>query len=737
MEFAQTLQQHCREYFIKCATVAALIFVFTSAGVTQTTKAEQPAVPWAQYLKDNPALLAEFGQLVEKLRHDIQLPPERSRSRLLPLLPESTIVYAAFPNYGDASHQALTIFEQEVKDSLALRTWWQHGEMATNGPKLEDSLEKIYQFSQYLGDEIVVAGANEGRKDPGLLILAEVRKPGLENLLRQLAKEAADESKESIRILSVQDLAAAKDTGTAQGLVILVRPDLVVGALDVATLRSFNAQVDRNVREFATTAFGQRLAQVYDGGITATAGFDFQKILGQLPAGNDQNKVMLQRSGFADAKYLIWQHKSGTGQAASQTELSFTGPRHGVASWLAAPGPMGSLDFVSPKAVLAGAVLLKDPALIFEDIKGLATASNPNALASLAQMEQLMRLSLKDDLLGHLGGEITLEVDSFKQPTPVWKAILRVNDPDRLQATFATLLALAHVTAPQSEDGGVTYRSLRIPSTQQKTIEISYAFDDGYLIIASSHEAVAEAIRLHKTGESLAKSRKFLASLPAGPSSEVSALLYEDPMAMAAISLQQALPGLAESFSQKTAEPEPTMIFGYGEESAIRETSRSGAVDAGAVMVMAAIAIPNLLRARTAANESAAVGTIRLVNTAQIAYSSTYTKGFARDLAILGPDPSGTNVRSAAHAGMIDTTLGNASCTSGVWCTKSGFQFSIKATCGQYRCTDFVVVGTPVSSNTGTRSFCSTRDAVIRFKLGPPLTSPITALECRGWLPLR
>jgi hypothetical protein len=47
------------------------------------------------------------------------------------------------------------------------------------------------------------------------------------------------------------------------------------------------------------------------------------------------------------------------GQAASEMELSFIGPRHGAASWLSAPSPLRSLDFVSPKAVVVSAVVLK------------------------------------------------------------------------------------------------------------------------------------------------------------------------------------------------------------------------------------------------------------------------------------------------------------------------------------------------------------------------------------------
>ena len=158
----------------------------------------------------------------------------------------------------------------------------------------------------------------------------------------------------------------------------------------------------------------------------------------------------------------------------------------------------------------------------------------------------------------------------------------------------------------------------------------------------------------------------------------------------------------------------------------------------GVILVGAAIAIPNLLRARIAANESSAVGMIRTANTAQVMYSSSYPqRGFARDLATLGPDPRDLSASSADHANFIDAALGNAGCTAGVWCKKSGFQFSITATCRQRRCDEYVVVGTPVSSNTGSKSFCSTSDAVVRSKTGPPLTSPVSVSGCRTWSPLQ
>jgi hypothetical protein len=513
MGYAQTFEQQRYRCFLQWVAVGALIFLLTSAVAAQAPASGQSALPWQQDLQNDPGLLRELGQLLEKLQHDVQLPPARNQSHLLPLLPESTTIYAAIPNYGDASHQALAIFQRQLRQSPALRSWWQHGELAENGPRIEDFLEKAYQLSQYLGDEIVVSGATEAHPGPSLLILAEVRKPGLKDFLQQLAKEHVGKSTPTVRVLDVQELTAAKDKEAhpPQQLVILVRPDFVVGALDVAALRSFNARLDRGSRDFASVPFGQRLARAYEDGTSVVAGADLHKILSQIPPGPEPSQETFRRTGFAETKYLVWEHKSVAGQATSQMELSFTGPRRGVASWLAAPGPMRSLDFVSPKAVLVGSVLLKNPAQIFDEVKDLSSTSNPKAFETIAQMEDALKLSLKDDLLGRLGGEVTFEIDRLAPPDPVWKAILQLNDPDRLQATLSRLLARIPINAQQSEEGGITYRTLRIPSAQ-KTLEIGYAFVDGYLVIGSSRATVADAVQRHQTGQSLAKSSLLVAS---------------------------------------------------------------------------------------------------------------------------------------------------------------------------------------------------------------------------------
>ncbi len=79
------------------------------------------------------------------------------------------------------------------------------------------------------------------------------------------------------------------------------------------------------------------------------------------------------------------------------------------------------------------------------------------------------------------------------------------------------------------------------------------------------------------------------------------------------------------------------------------------------ILIIAAIAIPNLLRARTTANEAAAASTVRTLNTSQITYSTTYPdQGYARDLATLGGNCASGSGGTAEHACLLDTQLGSA-----------------------------------------------------------------------------
>lgn len=736
MANAMFLRRASRAHILGYLAAIVMIPILTSGVMAQAGK-QTPSQLSPEDVKKLSGGFAQFGQLMQKLQSRVQSPVPRTQSRILSVLPESTVVYVALPNWGESSHQALDIFRQEVKDNAELRNWWTQGQMATDGPKIEEAVEKIYRLSEYLGDEVVISAASDGKERPKFVVLAEVRKPGLRDFLRPMLRELAGTSKPSAQVFDEAEFAAAK-TLPSEEPIALVGSDVVVLAENLATLRKFNAHLELKGNDFRSTEFGTRLSQEYQGGATIVAGADMQSILHRIPSSTAKNEEAFQRTGFSDMKYLVWRHTRVAGQGLSQMELSFAGPRHGIASWLAAPGPMGSLDFVSPKCMMAMSLRLKNPAQIFDDIQDLAATSNPNASASMSQMGAVFGVNLRDDIFGHLTGEITLEAENLTPQNPAWRVVAKTTNPSALLSAIRKILVATNNMPVEFEQDGVTFHTIVIRSPQ-KTLEIAYAVSDGYLIVASGREELATAVRLHHSGESLAKSSRFQASLPNGKLADISALLYEDPLAMAAITLRQASPELAQLLGRSTVETAPVVITGYGDTMAIRAASRTGQADTTVALVAAAVAIPNLLRARIAANESSAVASVRTLNTGQITYASSYpARGFARDLASLGPGlESPPSQPSPQHASLIDSSLAGDSCTSGAWCTKSGYRFTITATCRQQRCRDYVVVGTPVSASTGTRNFCSTSDAVVRFQTGAPLDSPVSAAECRHWTPLQ
>jgi type IV pilus assembly protein PilA len=131
------------------------------------------------------------------------------------------------------------------------------------------------------------------------------------------------------------------------------------------------------------------------------------------------------------------------------------------------------------------------------------------------------------------------------------------------------------------------------------------------------------------------------------------------------------------------------------------------------ILIIAAIAIPNLLRARMAANESSAVASIRTVTTAEVTYQSAYpTVGYSPDLKSLGG--ASPCVIAPATACLIDSVLSLNGNPAGSG--KSGYFFStgVGTVVGGVN-SGYTVLATPLAiKQTGIRAFCAEEDAVVR-----------------------
>jgi type IV pilus assembly protein PilA len=126
------------------------------------------------------------------------------------------------------------------------------------------------------------------------------------------------------------------------------------------------------------------------------------------------------------------------------------------------------------------------------------------------------------------------------------------------------------------------------------------------------------------------------------------------------------------------------------------------------ILIIAAIAIPNLLRSKMAANEASAVGSMRTINTAAITYSTTYPNvGYPAALSALGPGAVTCATATSTNSCLIDNSLASG--------TKSGYTFTWTGD-GATPSVGYTIKGTPVTvGTTGQRMFCSDQTGVIRY----------------------
>jgi prepilin-type N-terminal cleavage/methylation domain-containing protein len=141
------------------------------------------------------------------------------------------------------------------------------------------------------------------------------------------------------------------------------------------------------------------------------------------------------------------------------------------------------------------------------------------------------------------------------------------------------------------------------------------------------------------------------------------------------------------------------------------------------ILIIAAIAIPNLLRAKISANESSAVGSVRNVITAETSYQASYPQyGFAATLALLGPG-GGLTCPAAGPNPVVGACLLDSALAGAAISNKSGYTFEAVGTppgitdpvTGIVMFTSFTASASPSNFNkTGVRAFCAGDDGVLR-----------------------
>ncbi|MGB7846917.1 MAG: FecR domain-containing protein [Candidatus Acidiferrum sp.] len=544
-------------------------------------------IAWSSDLDHELALLAEFSKLRTKLE-EIQTPGPRYESKILPLLAADTVLYIGIPNLGDALRQANEIFQQQLSQSQVLQDWWNKSGSSNQHPTPQELIDQIQVISQYLGDEVVItARASSVSHEHGPILLAQLRQAGLKDYLQNHLADTLKngQGKSNLRVVDLQSLSSL--ASDERGMIMLVRPDTLIAGGDAASVRLMSAQLDTGTTLFAGTDFGQRIANVYSRGAETLVAANIGQILSSAHTGAGDSKA-LRNSGFNDIKYLIATRGESSSQGNNRITLEFNGERRGIASWLAAPAPMGSLDYISSNAGAAVSFVAKQPALMLDDIFSTFGASDSNFEQRLAQTNSELGLNLRDDLARALGGEMTLALDGPVLPTPSWKAVVEVNDSGALQVAMDKLVQSFNREAQKSNQPGITLNQAQVNGRTFYIIqsqgvgaltEYDYTFADGYMIIAPSRALLVAALQTRANGTSLARSAAFRTLLPNDNEANFSAMMYQNLSPILKPLASQLTSGQLAMLQQLAADAKPSVFCAYGESDRIEVASSGKLLD--------------------------------------------------------------------------------------------------------------------------------------------------------------
>jgi FecR protein/Protein of unknown function (DUF3352) len=543
-------------------------------------------ISWSQDRDKYLLLLAQFTGVQHRIEQ-IPFPQLRYSSDLLQRVPADTLLYVSIPNLGEFVSEAHEIFQDQLKQSPALQQWWDR-KNAGNPADLDSLIDKLHQASQYLGDEVVIVGTKQ-TGTPGFAILTDVQKTGLADFLR--TQFASSSSTPGLILLDENSLEETPTASKTQsGGYALIRQKEAVFSNSIATLKEINAQLNAGASGFAAGEFGQQIAAAYGRGAGVILAADLHQMmadkLSSLRSGGKSTEA-IENSGMDEVRYLIAEHRETNGLPENHLDLQFSGTRQHLASWLAAPAPIGSLDFVTPNAAIAVALLSKDPATIADDLMTM-TATGEGAQTETqntkwTDAEAKLRINFRDDLAANLGGDFLWSLDGPILPTPSWKAVIEVHDPVRLEATLERLTqslqeqaqgTKAHAVAIESSAiGAQRFYSVRDLATGSTVAQ--YIFADGYMIVAPNRALLMEALQTHASGDSLARSAAFKALLPKDENENYSAIAYQNLGPVLTPLLSQLSAESAEAIRHLAADARPTAICAWGRDSRIEAASNS------------------------------------------------------------------------------------------------------------------------------------------------------------------
>ena len=546
-------------------------------------------VSWSRNADRYAAVLNGLTTLKNALKN-VQQPGVRNSTHLLDLMPANTVIYAALPNMANSIVESHRVIQERMNQNPALKEWWEK-EQSGRAQNMDQVVETIRQFGSYLGDEIAVSVSMNDQGRPGEpLVLAELKNSqGFRQFLEQeVAKYGGQKGKGEIQFVEDPATFTPEAGDSHEKLYVWIQQNLFAASPKLQQLQDLAGVLSSGgTSSFTGTPFRSRIGQVYQEGAGLVVAANLEKVVAATKSerskGPDAEKQenALNQLGILSVKYFVLNQNDSNGKTHTQASLSFNDAQRGIPSWLAAPGPMGSLEYISPDANVVAGFVVKNPASMVDDLLGVLGTVSPELRKTLEKQQTERGLNIRDDIAAPLGGEFAFAIDGPLLPTPSWKLVFEVNDPAHLQQTLEHVVAEANKEAAKfgkgslawdnSEVGGRKYYKLH--SNDFGFLEVNYTYANGYLIVGPSRALVERALTSRENGLSLLHSPKFTAGLPADGNANFSAVFYHNVGGLVPAGLANTaenLPnGPKEAMKAFAANMPATLAYAYAQGDSI------------------------------------------------------------------------------------------------------------------------------------------------------------------------
>jgi hypothetical protein len=569
----------------------------TSAAIQKIAVKDE--VAWSRKAAQYAETLAGFTSLNKTLAK-VAHPGVRNSTHLLDLMPENTIVYAALPNLTSTIVESHRIMEERINQNAALRQWWEK-ERAGKGPNVDQVMGTIREFGDYLGDEIAVSVSMDEKGHPvAPLVLAELKNSaGFQEFLEsQIAKFAGNrQGRPPIRFVAdplqaIPATPASTEAGNKPGeLFVWIQGDLFAASPKLDQLQELTKVVQGGgASSFTSTAFHNRIAQLYREGAGLVVAANLERLIEknkpEILKGKgsvEQQASALKQLGILNLKYFVLDQKNSHGKTHTQATVSFNEAQSGIPSWLAAPAPMGSLEYISPDANVVAGFVVKDPVRLVDDLLGVIETVSPDLRKNLDKQQADRGLDIRRDIATPLGGEFAFAIDGPILPTPSWKMVFEVNDSQHLQQTLERIVEEVNKEAAKFGKTGLVWEKADISGRAYYTlksadfgVEVNYTYVNGYVVMGPSRAMVERSVRSQEAGYTLVRSSRFMAGLPADGNANFSAVFYHNlaplvqPFAERIASSATNLPQEQQAaIKAMAADMPPTLAYAYAQGESI------------------------------------------------------------------------------------------------------------------------------------------------------------------------